>query len=54
MSRVGNLVLAIEEAICDAMCETIVDDIVVERIAREVGCPVSWVWTSYAEMSEDW
>jgi hypothetical protein len=54
MSAMGNMILAIEEALYEAMGLGTVDDMVVERIAQEVGAPVNWVWEAHSTLMEDW
>jgi len=50
----GSMMFAIEEALCEAMGAGTVDDLVVERIAREIGAPIDWVWEAHSMLMEDW
>jgi uncharacterized protein (DUF2126 family) len=48
MSKVGDLVIAIEEEIVDAVCANkLIDDVVMGEIADKLGVPVAWVKDAY-------
>jgi len=54
MSAIGNMIVELQEAVCNAMGNGIVDEEVAERIAREAGVPIAWVWQAHSDLMEDW
>ena len=47
MSKVKNMIMDIQDAIVDAG-----PDVNFEEIAKQIGCPVSWVEAEYEAMIE--
>lgn len=54
MSAIGNLILAIDEELAEAMSMKVIDNNVLEMIAERLGVPVMWVKDRYDDLCNDW